>query len=930
MSDKLLRARVKLLGSLLGNVLRSQAGGRVFVAVETLRKGYIRLHKEDDAKKREQLSRLIDKLDPQTITHVVRAFSTYFSLVNNAEEAYQHHHRRRLIRSGKRLWTGSFESTLREFRKQGVSANELQRLLDHLAYIPVLTAHPTEAKRRTIMEALRRIFVTSRQLDSTQLSRDEREETIRQLETQIQILWETDEVRTQRPTVVDEIKNGIFYFQESLFKAIPSIYRDFEKALHKVYGDLMQDTPVTIPSFLHFGSWIGGDRDGNPNVSPETTIHAVMLHKRTVLLEYINRVIALSRVLTHSTLMCTPSRQLMDSLEEDSPIAQKAFHDTPERFTNEPYRRKLYIMRYRLERNLVYARRRLQGKSVADIEHGYDSEEEFLNDLYLIRDSLISHGDQNIADYELKDLIRLAESVGFYLMRLDIRQEASRHTSAVAELLAHQEQAVDYYKLDEEQRLDLLSELLISNPVTIDKGRLSPETLETLRVFEVMADMGREVSHKAFGHYVISMTHRASHVMEVQTLASFAGLVGYENGTPFCHVRVSPLFETIDDLEHIEPVMTRLLDNTVYSELLKSSGNQQEVMLGYSDSCKDGGILASSWLLYEAQKKITSLARERHVDCRLFHGRGGTVGRGGGPTHESILAQPPGTVFGQIKFTEQGEVLSYKYSNTETATYEVSVGITGLLKASRGVINKSPVAEHDEFHAIMAELAELGEEAYREITDHTPGFLDYFYEATPVDEIGLLNIGSRPTHRQKSSRSKDSIRAIPWVFGWAQSRHTLPAWYGIGTALSRWQAQRPERLDKLKQMYQQWPFFRALLSNTQMALFKSNMGIAERYSSLCHEDTPGQQIYRQIKDEHDRTVQELLAVTETQSLLEEAPSLALSLNRRNPYLDPLNHIQIMLLRRYRDTSIDDAQRAQWLDPLLRSINAIASGMRNTG
>ena len=932
MSDKVLRARVKLLGNLLGSVLLAQAGGRVFVAVETLRKGYIRLHREDNPRKRTQLSRFISKLDPQTLTHVVRAFSAYFSLVNSAEEAYQHDQRRRLIRSGTPLWTGSFESTLREFRQQGITPAELQLMLDHLAYIPVLTAHPTEAKRRTVMEAMRRIFVTSRQLDNTQLSRDERDEAIDQLETQIQLLWKTDEVRIHRPSVADEIKNGIFYFQESLFKALPALYRDFEKSLKRVYGDIMdENNPVTIPSFLHFGSWIGGDRDGNPNVSPETTAHAVRLHTRAALLALIVRVTSLSRVLTHSVLMCQPSRAFFDSLERDEPFAKNAFQDAPDRFRNEPYRRKLYIMRYRLERNLVDIRRRLQGKVVEKSEDSYPSEREFLNDLYLIRESLISHGEHNVANGDLKDLIRLTESVGFYLLRLDVRQESSRHTSAVAELIARQSPSIDYDRLTEEQRMEVLADILTgAKRLAFDTEDLTPATVETLRVFEVMTEMSAEVSPMAFGNYVISMTHKPSHVLEVMALAHYAGLAGYDNGVPFCHIKVSPLFETIEDLEHIEPVMTQLLDNPVYGELLKASGNQQEVMLGYSDSCKDGGIVSSSWLLYEAQKKITALASQRRVDCRLFHGRGGTIGRGGGPTHESILAQPPGTVFGQIKFTEQGEVLSYKYSNVETAAYELTMGITGLLKASRSLVNKTPPVERDEFHTIMRELAALGEESYRDLTDRTPNFLDYFYDATPVDEIGLLNIGSRPSHRNKANRSKGSIRAIPWVFGWAQSRHTLPAWYGIGTALDRWQTQSSERLDKLREMYREWPFFRALLSNTQMALFKADMGIAHKYSELCADTALGETIFHQIKEEFERTVGNILAVADAKSLLEETPPLALSLTRRNPYLDPLNHIQIILLERYRDTNLKDADRTKWLDPLLRSINAIASGMRNTG
>lgn len=930
MSDKQLRARVKLLGKLLGNVLRAQAGGHVIVAVETLRKGYISLQEEENSRKRARLTKLVSKLDPDTLTHVVRAFSTYFSLVNLAEEAYQYQLRTEQIRAGGPLWVGSFDHTLRQFHAQGVSAEQLQTLLNNLVYMPVFTAHPTEAKRRTILEALRRIFVTSEELEDPRIGEEEEAEIIRRLESEIQILWKTDEVRAKRPQVRDEIRNGLFYFQESLLDAVPRMYRGLEKGIKRIYGDDRSNL-VTVPSFLRFGSWIGGDRDGNPFVTPETTVLAVRLHARTAVLAYLNRVIRLSHILTHSSLLCRPSDEFMQSLRRDEAFCAMAFQDNPDRFGNEPYRRKLYIMRYRLERNLINIKTRLEGKVRVIEEDQYDSAKELLDDLYVIRDSLISHGDANIAGRELQDLIRLVETFGFFLVHLDIRQESGRHTLAVAEILSHLPgKRADYFALDEAARLALLSEIIAqTESLDFDRHVLTPETRETLEVFEVMMNLREEVSPECFGHYVISMTHNASHVMEVMLLARLSGLVGRHDNRWFCHLRVSPLFETIEDLNRIESVLSLLLDNPAYAALLAASGNQQEVMLGYSDSCKDGGILASSWKLYEAQKKIIAVAAAHRVNCRLFHGRGGTVGRGGGPTHESILSQPPGTVQGQIKFTEQGEVLSYKYSNCETAVYELTMGVTGLMLASRSLITPTTVARND-YLGIMDQLSASGESAYRALIDQTAGLLDFFYEATPVGEFGLLNIGSRPTHRQKQSRSKSSIRAIPWVFGWAQSRFTLPAWFGIGTALEQWRHNEPDRLAKLQQMYHEWPFFRSLLSNTQMALFKANMAIAQQYAALSSDATSVQHIFKVIRDEYHRTITQILNVVGAQRLIEENPTLALSLSRRNPYLDPLNYIQITLLERSRDNNLDEAARQVWLDPLLRSINAIAAGMRNTG
>lgn len=926
-ADKKLRARVKLLGSLLGNVLQSEAGSRVYVAVETLRKGTIRLHKGDSPRLRQRLDRYIRKLDPETITHVVRAFSIYFSLVNLAEEAHQHALRRAQVRAGKAQWTGSFDQILREFRRQHISRDQLQYVLDRLYYNPVITAHPTESKRHTIMEALRRIFLTSQQLDEPRLSRDERDSIIRLLQTQIQTLWKTDEVRMQRPNVAAEIRHCIHYFEDSLFQAVPLMYREMEQTIDKVYGPTPESgRPLTVPSFIRFGSWVGGDRDGNPNVTPEVTAQAVRMHAIAVLKEYLPRVVALSHELTHSALMCKPSPEFLASLEADECWAEKALGDA-DRFRYEPYRRKLYIVRYRLEQMLDHLRREQEGEESQLPAAAYRSADEFLNELHLIRASLIGHGDRAIADLGLKDLIRLVETFGFFLAKLDIRQESSRHTDAVAELCSAN--GIDYASMDETARLDILEKLIEGEPLKIDRASLSAPTRETLEVFDVIARMRSEVSSECFGSYVISMTHNASHVMEVMLLGRLAGLAGRNADGWFCHLLVSPLFETIDDLQRIEPVMSRLLDCRVYTKLLQASGNMQEIMLGYSDSCKDGGILASAWSLYQAQITVARLTGERGIDYRLFHGRGGTIGRGGGPTHEAILSQPPGTVQGRIKFTEQGEMVSYKYSNRETAVYELGVGVTGLIKASRSLVAQTSSADPQHME-IMADLARRGERAYRALVDETPRFIDYFYEVTPVTEIGLLNIGSRPTHRRRSDRTKASIRAIPWVFGWAQARHTIPAWYGIGSALEGWCADNPNRIAQLRMMYKQWPFFRALLSNTQMSLFKADMGIARRYANLCPDKDLADGIYERIRTEHERTVRQILHAANIENLIDENPALRLSLSRRNPYLDPLNHIQIMLLERTRDPDADPDEKAVWLNPLLRSINAIAAGMRNTG
>jgi phosphoenolpyruvate carboxylase len=926
--DKRLRSRVKLFGNILGKILHDHAGDKVFNAVEALRKGHISLRKTDDIRKRQRLAALVESLDPDSLAHVVRSFSIYFSLVNIAEEAFQHKQRRREVSRNGPLWVGSFDTTMREFYQEGITADQVQCLLDHLAYIPVFTAHPTEAKRRTVLEALRRIFIISEELEATRLSRIQKDDIYTKLERHIRILYESNEVRISKLKVIDEVTNGLYYFRECLFSSIPATYRYLENAIKRTYGTDPTTPAINVPSFIRFGSWIGGDRDGNPFVKPETTATAVRLQSREALLEYYGRIRTLQKILTLASEFIEPSEAMLTSLARDEADMPEIFATKPEQYKTEPYRRKLVLMQQRIECNLAKLAHILDEAPLPENDYSYRNEEGLLSDLYLIRDSLISHDDEIIARGELQDLIRLVETFGFFLAHLDVRQESTIHTNTVSAVL-QQLDGTDYSALSEEKRLAILARWMEQKPPRVDSTDFADMSRETLKVFDVMAQIRKEISPKVFGNYVISMTHAASHVMEVMFLAWLSGLAGNRDGEWFCDIRISPLFETIDDLEHIEPVMNQLLDNTAYAALLKASGNTQEVMLGYSDSCKDGGILASAWNLYQAQQQITALARKHDVDLRLFHGRGGTIGRGGGPTHESILSQPTGTVHGEIKFTEQGEVLSYKYSNTETAVYELSMGITGLMKASRNLIIK-PQPDNPEYLDIMRELAASGESHYRGLTDETAGFLDYFYEATPVSEIALMNIGSRPSHRKKADRSKGSVRAIGWVFGWAQSRHTLPAWYGIGTALENWLQQHPQQLAKLQDMYRDWPFFRALLSNSQMALFKADMHIAESYVSLCHHQDTARPIYDIINAEYQRTVSNVLQIAQLDELMADAPRLALSLKRRNPYLDPLNQIQVTLLKRFRDESQDEESRNQWLNPLLRTINAIAAGMRNTG
>ena len=929
--DKLLRNRVKLLGRLLGNAVRTHSGDDIYEAVEKLRTGYIKLRKkEKNDPLRTELVNFISGLDARTLELVIRAFSTYFGLVNLAEETISHRWRRRQYESGGSLWPGSFQETISEFKKSGTSPEQLQTLIDQIRYTPVFTAHPTEARRRTIMELLRQIFVTSDVLRKPGIGRETRESIHTRLEAEILLLWQTDEVRVTRPTVKDEIKNGLFYFRESLFEAVPQTYRFCERAICKAYGENENGDPVVeVPSFIRFGSWIGGDRDGNPNVKPETTQLAVRLQMREVLSEYKRRLDTLYKQLTHSSLFSEPSDALLKKLKASAKLEKAALGDSIQRYQNEYYRRFISIIRYKIDQACATTHQRIHStEQVATLPGAYLSSTEFLNDLYLIRDSLISHGDKVIVGFELQDLIRLVESFGFNLFRLDVRQESTVHTDTVAQIIKGWDPKLDYESLDEKARLKCLSEYIDKKTLSLPKVKLTDMAEETVNVFKVIHEMRDEAGRETFGSYVISMTHQASHILEVLLLQKITKVTDAHKNRKDFSIPISPLFETIDDLKRVDSVLSSLLKSKCYKVHLKTTNNVQEVMLGYSDSCKDGGIMASTWNLYKAQKEILALTDKYKIKCRLFHGRGGTAGRGGGPTHESILSQPMGTVRGEIKFTEQGEVLTYRYSNVETAAYELSMGITGLFKASKNLIE--PYTEiQDEFKSIMASLAETGENHYRELIDNTEGLFDYFYETTPVEEIGMMNIGSRPSHRNSKDRSKTSIRAIPWVFGWAQSRHTLPAWYGLGSALQAHRKQSPESLEILQEMYKNWPFFRSLLSNAQMALKKADMNIVAEYISLASEPEEAKKIYRVIRKEYQITVRQILDIANIKHLLDENKLLGLSLSRREPYLVPLNQIQVTLLKRYREDPAENSS-SQWLSPLLRSINAISAGMRNTG
>ena len=923
--QRTLQGRVKLLGELLNQVIREQAGESLANHIKTLHDGFAKLRqKTDDSAQNQQQQKLLDLIasfDAQTLTAVVRAANLYFNLVNAAEEEYLHEHKQ------SQGWQESFDVCFSDLKQQNFSANALQSLLNKVNYTPVLTAHPTESRRHSVQVILRDMFSELQNVSYQHLQDGLPEAQKRLLLRHIRHLWFTNELRPNRLRVKDEIKNSLQFYHNSLFKAVPNYYREAEAALRKCYPD----DDIDIPKLMHFGTWIGGDRDGNPNVTTDVTVMALRTKHQTIIQFYLDKLQELRTYLAHSQQFARFSPALKDSIVKDqSQFPADIVEGASYHFDYQPYRHKLHYIKLRLQMRLEAVQAGLDGKKVNLPEPAYRVSSEMVADLSLIQNSLAANGDSETADGCVQDVIRLVETFGFHLAKLDLRQESTRHSEAMAEILKTTDTNADYLAEDENQRIKILLGLLESQPLNIDANALSNNARDVLDLFLEIANIRREISRNAFGSYIISMAHHASHILEVLVLAHQARLVHRtEQGDWHCHLQVTPLFETVADLKCCETVMQQLFDTPLYLAILRGQEQTQEIMLGYSDSAKDGGMLAAHWQLYEAQKRLNSLAAERNVTLRLFHGRGGTVGRGGGPTYQAIMAQPPQTVNGEIKITEQGEVIAFKYSYPQTAVYELTNGTTALITATQAT--DKPSAQCEKFSDNMNQLAEYAETAYRDLTENTPGFIDYFYDATPVNEIAKLNIGSRPSHRKKGDRSKSSVRAIAWVFAWSQARHTLPAWYGIGTALEKWRKNNQDGgLVHLQSLYQKWPFFHNLLNNVQISLLKSNIEIAQYYAELSANPEQGQAIFNLIKAEHQRCMQQLQDLMGADQIRQENANQTRLKAERDPYLEPLHHIQLVLLKRSRALEAAGKDSSEWQQPLLRTINAIAGGMRNTG
>ncbi|WP_250519158.1 phosphoenolpyruvate carboxylase [Caballeronia sp. ATUFL_M1_KS5A] len=932
--DRPLFEDIRYLGRLLGDVLREQEGDAVFDVVETIRKTAVKFRRDDDGDASETLEELLRALTPDQTVSVVRAFSYFSHLANIAEDRHRNRRRRFHELAGSSPQPGTIAYAIERLREQngiGSMADSLQKFFDHALIVPVLTAHPTEVSRKSILDAQHDIarLLAERDQDLTTRERAHNESMLR---ARVTSLWQTRMLRDARLTVADEIENALSYCRATFLEEIPALYADIEDAL------LERGLPACLPAFFQMGSWIGGDRDGNPNVTAETLETAVTRQATVIFEHYLEQVHKLGAELSVSDLLAGSSGAL-------KALAGASPDHSPHR-TDEPYRRALIGIYTRLAAS---ARVRLGegtvslrgvGRGAAPVRaQPYADAAEFTRDLHVLIDSLAEHHGASMSTLRLSPLARASEVFGFHLASIDLRQSSDIHEAVVGELLSRAGVVADYSGLSEEnKRQVLLRELGQPRSLRLSYAEYSDLAKSELGVFEAARTTREKFGARAVRNYIISHTETVSDLLEALLLQKETGLLrgclGSKDDPARDGLMAIPLFETIADLRNAPVIMLEFFTIPGVDKLIEDYGNEQEVMLGYSDSNKDGGFLTSNWELYRAELALVALFNKRDTTLRLFHGRGGTIGRGGGPTYQAILSQPPGTVDGQIRLTEQGEVIASKFGNPEIGRRNLEIAVAATLEATLLPHENAP-AHLPQFEAVMQTLSDSAMNAYRALVYETPGFTDYFFSSTPILEIAELNIGSRPASRklQDPKRRKiEDLRAIPWGFSWGQCRLLLTGWYGFGSAVTAYlegdnsDGERARRLETLRYMYITWPFFQNLLSNMDMVLAKTDLAVASRYAQLVTDDQLRSRVFDQIVEEHGRTSGVLAEITGKGERLADNPLLARSIKNRFPYLDPLNHLQVELLKRH---------RAGNHHPRLRrgihlTINGIAAGLRNTG
>lgn len=911
--DAPLRDDIRLLGRALGDTVREQEGEAVFGILERIRQTSIRFRRDEDEGARRELEAMLDGLSPDYTIQITRAFSYFSHLANIAED--QHHIRRTrahaLGASAPRA--GTMAHALARAGEAGIGRSRLQAFFARALVVPVLTAHPTEVRRRSTINREMDVARLLAERGRGEMTPEEEATSDEELRRAVLTLWQTSLLRRIKLEVMDEVANGLAHYDYTFLRELPRFYAGLEDYLAALDPAWAQ---AEMPSFFRMGSWIGGDRDGNPFVTADVLRRTLRMQSARAFGFYFAELHALGGELSLDARRVGVSERLA-ALAKRSP-------DHAANRDDEPYRRAIAGMVARLTATargleIPEAQRAVLG----DGGGAYADSAAFFTDLDVVHRSLVANGSTLLARGRLRRLRRAVDVFGLHLASVDLRQNADVHERVVGELFEAAGSGVDYLKLDEGGRIkELLRELETARPLASPFVIYSEQTQSELAIARTAAEMRRGYGAAAVPNYVISKTDGVSDILEVALLLKEAGLLRPREGE--LDVNIVPLFETIGDLQHCGPVMDALLALPEYGRLLESRGGVQEVMLGYSDSNKDGGFLTSGWELYKAENALVEVFRRRGVGLRLFHGRGGSIGRGGGPTYQAILAQPGGAVQGMIRVTEQGEVIAAKYSNPEVGRRNLEIMAAATLEAT--LLQPEQEAPRPEFIAAMEELSASAYRAYRSLVYETEGFERYFWESTVIGEIANLRIGSRPASRTKSMRIED-LRAIPWVFSWAQCRLMLPGWYGFGAAVKAFLASHPQDgMDLLRAMYGEWPFFETLLSNMDMVLAKSDIAIASRYAELVEDTRLREAVFPRLRGEWKDSIDALLAIMDQDALLGSNPLLGRSIRNRFPYLDPLNHLQIELLKRHRAGDADD----RVVQGIHLTINGVAAGLRNTG
>ena len=904
-----MREDIRLLGAILGDTVREQNGDEVFALVERARVESFRVRRSEI--ERAEVARTFEGIDINQAIPVIRAFSHFALLANLAEDIHRERRRAIHVAAGNPPQDSSLAATYLKLDAAELNAATVAEGLAGALVSPVITAHPTETRRRTVFDTQHRITQLMRLRAHGHTETDDGRDIELELRRQVLTLWQTALIRLSRLQISDEIAVGLRYYQTAFFDVVPKVNAEVREALRSRWPDAdLLPEPILRP-----GSWIGGDRDGNPNVTADVVRLATGSAAYTALAHYAAELTALEQELSMSARLVAVTDELVE-LAKDCDERPRA---------DEPYRRAVRVIRARLTATAAEILDR-EPANLLDLDlPAYATPGELLADLATVDASLRANGSALLADDRLARLREAVHVFGFHLSGLDMRQNSDVHEEVVAELLAWAGVHADYGSLGEDERVNILAaELSTRRPLIGNRDDLSELARKELAIISAATRAVAIYGSAAVPNYIISMCRSVSDLLEAAILLKESGLLDASGSEPYCPVGIVPLFETIDDLRHGASILEAALDLPVYRSIVHARGDSQEVMLGYSDSNKDGGYLAANWALYRAELDLVESARKTGIRLRLFHGRGGTVGRGGGPSYQAILAQPPGAVNGSLRLTEQGEVIAAKYAEPQMAQRNLETLLAATLESTlldvEGLGDEAGPA-----YEILDELADRAQRAYAELVHETPGFVDYFLQSTPVSEIGSMNIGSRPTSRKPTSSITD-LRAIPWVLAWSQSRVMLPGWYGTGSAVESWIADGDGRVEQLRDLYQRWPFFQTVLSNMAQVLAKTDLGLAARYAELVKDESLRRRVFDKIAAEHQRSINAHKLITGQDNLLADNPALARSVFNRFPYLEPLNHLQVELLRRYRSGDDDElVQRG-----ILLTMNGLASALRNSG